>query len=453
MAGDEAGDIDEILGYHLEQAFHLRLELGPVDEAGRRLATRAGERLAAAGRRALGRGDATAASSLLARAMSLLPEEAPGREDLLVALGGALVIAGEFKRAEAALGEAVETSAAAGNRRTELHALLERNFLRALTDPVGGGPELRRATEQALPELERLGDDLGLAKAWRRIADVHWLQNHWDEQKVALETAIAHARRAGDEREAAVSLMRLPMALYYGRIAARDARLRAEEILEEAHGARMVESSALVCLAGLEGMSGQFGDAHDFLARGRGIAEELGLRVWIGGYSLLANDIEMLRGDPASAEKELRRGYAVLEEIGERGVLARVSAALARALFEQGQDDEAGRFADRSASLGSADVASQIALHSVRARLLARRRDIDTAEALVQDALRLSAATDDTNQHARVLLDLAHILELRGRNDGAVGAAEEAISLFARKGNVVSAEAARELLPTFGKPS
>jgi class 3 adenylate cyclase/tetratricopeptide (TPR) repeat protein len=451
-ARERTTDIDEILGYHLEQAFRYRRELGPIDEAGRRLATRAGERLAAAGRRALARGDARAASSLLARATTLVPQETPGREDLLVLLGGALVIAGEFPRAEAALGEAVETSAAAGNRRTELHALLERNFLRALTDPVGGGPELRRATEQALPELEQLGDNLGLAKTWRRIADVHWLQNHWDEQQVALEKAIAHARLAGDEREAAVSLMRLPMALYYGRIAARDARPRAEEILEQAHGARMVESSARVCLAGLEAMSGRFGDARELLARGRGIAEELGLRVWIGGYSLLANDIEMLVGDPAAAEKELRRGYAILEEIGERGVLARVAAALARALFEQGQDDEAARFAEQSAALGSADVASQISLQAVRGRLAARRGDIEAAETFVQDALRLAAATDDTNQHARVLLDHAHIFELRGRTDDAVGAVQQAVSLFDQKGNVVSAEAARGLLPTLAKP-
>jgi tetratricopeptide (TPR) repeat protein len=452
VAGERTGDIDEILGYHLEQAFRYRRELGPIDEAGRELATRAAERLAAAGRRALARGDAKAASSLLARATSLLPQERPGREDLLVELGGALVIAGEFRRAEAALSEAVETSEEAGNRRTELHALLERNFLRALTDPVGGGPELRRATEQALPELEELGDNLGLAKAWRRIADVHWLQNHWDEQQVALEKAIAYARRAGDEREAAVSLMRLPMALYYGPSAAREARLRAEEILDQTHGARMVDSSALVCLAGLEAMSGRFDEARDLLARGRGIAEELGLRVWIGGYSLLANDIEMLVGDPVAAEKELRRGYAILEEIGERGVLARVAAALARALFEQGQDDEAARLAERSADIGSADVASQISLQAVRARLLVRRGDIEAAEALAQEALRVAAATDDINQHARVLLDLAHILELRGRTEDAFGAVQQAVTLFEQKGNVVSAEAAKGLFPTLAKP-
>jgi ATP/maltotriose-dependent transcriptional regulator MalT len=160
--------------------------------------------------------------------------------------------------------------------------------------------------------------------------------------------------------------------------------------------------------------------------------------VWIGAYSLLANDIEMLVGDPAAGE-ELRRGYAVLEAIGERGVL--------------GKDDEAAPFAERSAGLGSADVAARIWLQAVRARLLARRGEIEAAEAPAQDALRLAAATDDTNQHARVLLDRAHILELRGCTEEAAGAVRQAVTLFEQKGKVVSAEAARALLPTLAKPS
>ena len=39
--GDELVERDEILGYHLEQAYRYRAELGPVDDRGRRLAERA----------------------------------------------------------------------------------------------------------------------------------------------------------------------------------------------------------------------------------------------------------------------------------------------------------------------------------------------------------------------------------------------------------------------------
>ncbi|MDQ3876586.1 MAG: AAA family ATPase, partial [Actinomycetota bacterium] len=51
------GELEEILGYHLEQAHRYRSDLGPLDEHGRELGVRASERLAAAGRRALERGD------------------------------------------------------------------------------------------------------------------------------------------------------------------------------------------------------------------------------------------------------------------------------------------------------------------------------------------------------------------------------------------------------------
>ena len=57
-------ELDEILGYHLEQAARYRAELGDPSPA---LQERAAERLAAAGRRAGAREDANACVSLLER--------------------------------------------------------------------------------------------------------------------------------------------------------------------------------------------------------------------------------------------------------------------------------------------------------------------------------------------------------------------------------------------------
>jgi tetratricopeptide (TPR) repeat protein len=445
-AGERLVEVEEILGYHLEQAFRYRRELGPVDERSRGLATQAAERLSAAGRRALARGDASAAANLLGRAAALVPAETVGREELLVELGAALVVAGEFAEAEAVLTEAAAAASAVGSRRLELHALLERGFLRALTDPAVGGAELRRVLDQAVPEFEGLGDELGLAKSWRRIADVHWLTNQWNEQERALERALAHAERAGDAREAAGILMRLPMAIYYGPTPAPEAVSRAEGVLDRAEGVPIVQSTALVCLAGLHAMSGDFGEARDLLRRGRAIAEELGLRVWLAGFSLVASDIEMLADDPAAAESELRRGYAVLEGIGERGLLSRVAAALSRALHDQGRFDEAERFTVVSEGLGSADVASQISGRAVRARILARRGELRQAEALAREAVGLAEATDDVNREGRVLVDLSEVLKIGGRAAEARLPLERALRLFEQKGNSVSAAKARDLL-------
>jgi class 3 adenylate cyclase len=71
-AGARARDYDEILGYHLEAAHGYRVELGrEADEVG----GEAAERLAYAGLRAHARGDMSAAVSLLARALALLPPD------------------------------------------------------------------------------------------------------------------------------------------------------------------------------------------------------------------------------------------------------------------------------------------------------------------------------------------------------------------------------------------
>src|SRR5204863_6584830 len=67
--GADIPEIDEILGYHLEQAVKYRQELAqPVDAE---VAQRARDHLALAGRRAAWRGDEHAGSNLLRRADEL----------------------------------------------------------------------------------------------------------------------------------------------------------------------------------------------------------------------------------------------------------------------------------------------------------------------------------------------------------------------------------------------
>jgi class 3 adenylate cyclase/tetratricopeptide (TPR) repeat protein len=442
--GDRLGEVEEIVGYHLEQAHCLQSELGRADE---HLAARAGERLSAAGRRALGRGDISAATNLLHRAAALLPAAAPRRTELLLELGSALVLAGEFEQAEAVLTEAIEKAGATRNRRLELHAQLERAFLRSMTGPEGSVEKLRRISERAIPQLESLGDDLGLAKAWRRIADVHWMTNRWNEQERALERALVHAERAGDAREAAGALMRIALALYYGPVPAPAAIHRAEEILDRARGTRAVESTFIVSLAGLHAMSGRFDEARELFARGRAIVDELGLKVWLAGYSLVASDIEMLAGDPGAAEGHLRGGYEALHGMGDRGLLSTVAAALARAIYAQGRYEEAERFTEISEDLdGRANIASQIGWRATRGKVLAHRRDFEQAESLAREAVAIAERTDDLAQRGRALLDLAEVLELANRNEEAAQLVETALDLFEQKGNVVAAEETRELL-------
>ena len=71
-------ELDEMLGYHLEQAARFNEELG---RPGGALAERAAARLGAAGIRALDRGDMVGAINLLGRATALLPPDDDARID------------------------------------------------------------------------------------------------------------------------------------------------------------------------------------------------------------------------------------------------------------------------------------------------------------------------------------------------------------------------------------
>ena len=69
--GDRAAEYEEIIGYHLEQAFMFRTQLGPVTDEMAALEHRAHVRLTSAGERALLRGDLPAALNLFQRAAHL----------------------------------------------------------------------------------------------------------------------------------------------------------------------------------------------------------------------------------------------------------------------------------------------------------------------------------------------------------------------------------------------
>ena len=97
---ENAPGLEEILGYHLEQAYGYRAELGPVDSAGRDLARRASALLASAGRRAEARSDVPATINLLERAVKLLPDGDAEAVAIYPDLGTAVAENGDLPRAE-----------------------------------------------------------------------------------------------------------------------------------------------------------------------------------------------------------------------------------------------------------------------------------------------------------------------------------------------------------------
>jgi predicted ATPase/class 3 adenylate cyclase len=444
-AGDRLGEFEEIVGYHLEQAFQYRVALGPRDARAASLAARACERLEAAGRRALVRSDLPAAISLLERVSRLLPADDPRRIALLAELGVALIERGRLAEAACALDEAERLAAAANDQRAAAHVLVQQQFLRMIRGEQGGLRDAARATTQVIPVLDRLGDDLGLCRARRLEAWVLFIECRAEAAAAAWERAAAHARRAGDRHEYYESLRWIASMLWFGPTPAAEGIRRCEAMRAEVRESPESEAVILRQLACFNAIVGRFALARELIAASNATYADLGLTLFLAG-SEHEVVVELLAGDPAAAERSARAAYCALEQMGERAYRSTMAATLAGAILAQGQgrDDEAEALAEVSARLGARDdLITEVRWRRVRARVLVRRGEIQAAEALAREACAIADATDWINERADTLIVLSHVLEISCRRDEAVAAASGALHLYELKGNVVAAAATR----------
>ncbi|HEU5212181.1 MAG TPA: adenylate/guanylate cyclase domain-containing protein [Gaiellaceae bacterium] len=441
--GAELVELDEILGYHLEQAYRYRAELAPVDDEARRLAKRAAERLHAAGARAFARGDMPGAVNLLGRAAGLLPDD--DRLALLPDWAAALVEVGELSQADVILGEAIEGARAVGSERLEWRARLRRASAHLWTGE-GTFEEALAVAESAAEAFVRLGDELGLAEAWNLVALLRFWGGSTGAAEEAWQHALEHARRAPSPREEAQALTWLLVGTWYGPTPADAGLRRCQEILERSPS-RHVEAIAYLELATLEAMRGRFSEARELFRRGKEALEDLGLALYAAGASQELFDIEMLAGDPGAAEAELRAACQTLEQLGEKGFLSTRATCLAHALCAQSRYEEAEPFIEIAVGAGADDDwATQSLWRSARAKVLASRGDIAEALRVAREAVVIVERTDWLNPRAGALADLAEVLRLAGKEEDAAVALREALGLYEQKGNLVSAGKARALL-------
>jgi class 3 adenylate cyclase/tetratricopeptide (TPR) repeat protein len=444
LDADHATELEELIAYHLESALRYRRELGRRDETTDALALRAGERLAAAGRRALrGRGDLSAGINLLTRATTVLPEGDPTRRRILPELGSALMRAGDFDRAESVLTAALEAASAVGDRRLELRALIDREFFRQFTKPEGSVDEMLGLVDEVIPLLEELDDDLGLAKAWWLKSEADVRACRWGARAQALERALQHARRAGDAREEATIVSLLDQALYYGPTPVPEAIRRCQGFLEQASDDRAVLAAMECSLGGLRAMQGDFAEARRLWSEAEAIFADLGLRVRRAIRSIVGAEIESLAGNVDGAVGILRAGYDAAAEMQARSISGTVAAFLAEALCEQGDYAEAERFStvtEREAA--SDDLVTQVLWRSSRARVLAERGEDIPADDLAKEAVRLAEPTDFPDLQARALLAHAAVLAAGGQRAESTALRRRAGRLYEDKGNVVAARRA-----------
>jgi tetratricopeptide (TPR) repeat protein len=363
---------------------------------------------------------------------------------LLPDLGAALVEIGEFARAKEVLDAAVTGSKAAGEGAVEYNARLELIRLNLLNLAAGTLTEARRATQEVVAACEEGCDDVVLAKAWNLAGFIDLASGRAAFAEQAWQRAIGHARVGNRRQEECDSLYWQAIALEYGPTHADEAVARCEEIIESAAGQQRVIASTLGSQGALEAMRGRVQHARMLAERAKAIYDELGLSVPEATSSMSFGLIEVLAGDLAKAEAELRKGYEVLTMMDERGFLSTVAAQLADVLCAQGRDGEAKDLIETSAELAAPDdVTSQTMWRTARAKALTHAGSLDEAEIVAREARRRIERTDLLNVHAEALVQLAVVLRLQRRFDEAGAVNAHAVELFERKGNVVSAARVR----------
>jgi class 3 adenylate cyclase len=435
----------ELIGYHLEQAYRYRVELGPPDDAGLALAERAAEHLLSSGERARARGDGAAARALLGQAIELLPADSPARRAAEVELAVVLAERGEFAAAAVLRDEAEAAARAAEDDRLLALLLLARVEANIQHDPTMTMRDALASGERALAELERMGDEPGVVWALRLIGNFQaWLGNGGEAERLWVQ-ALERAEKLSP-RHANEVLIWMMWLLWWGPTPADEGIRRCDEFIGRSSSKR-VEATALMIRGNLKAVQGRLEEGRADGVAGRLIFHELGDRIWWAGASMLLGDLELRAGESDRAYELLAEGHAALAESAETGYLATVVGLRAQVALELGRDDEALALADEAERLAAADDLEPHARRRlVRARALARRGELEAADELIREAAAIIEPTDYVILHLELAFARADVERLADRSDGERTALERAVEVAKAKGNLVAAERARARL-------
>ena len=439
IAGERIEELEEIVGYHLEQAFRNRESIGALDEDARALAIEASARLESAGMRAFDRPDMAAAANLLRRAETLLPPDDPGRVVILTTLAYCPV---RHRTARRSTGHRRRgRSAGSGRRRSR-----------------GGRTRHDRALAAGRTRCPATGADEGGrekgdrgVRGGRRPARTRPGVEPPREYRVVAGPRRGAARRGG------------------ARVGTRPGRNRP---LRGARGPREPHRGAR------QGTDPRLGGHRPRRANDRGVlGEPRGRRVHVPcaralprsarrvrrrtcgdgpvpvllsdtGQTLsylrsveVAFDVAMLAGEAEHACDLVEEASRSLADLGDSWPY--LAAFLGQGRYAVGRYEDAREPAAFAAEHGD-EVEGSLAL-GVLAKLAARSGDAPTALETIAEAVARVDPTDFLFDRGTVHTDRAETLRLLGREDEALSAFDEAIGLFDQKGDLVSSERVRRL--------
>ena len=436
--GSVVAEVDEIVGWHLEQAVRYQRELRRTADP--LVARSAAEHLCAAGRRASARSDAAAATNLLKRAHALASDESSLRRRIGVDLAEQLLDGDDFARVDDLLSVAEgdpETAAAA--------ALVRLQWLH-----FAGGPKEKRMVESTLPSviehLREAGDERGQATAHMAAVLVNLTCGRFKAAGEAAHLAAEHAARAGDEGLRARAVAWYVGSLVYGPDHAEEVAQELDALESEDLGP-YVSSFVEHARGELARLAGRFDEARALKRSAIEHFRALGVE-WMAGDCLnqLAL-VEMDAGQPASALAVLLESDAALAASGEQSFRSTTQATLAW-VYEALGDEAAAREAIALAEAlgGPEDVLNYAITHAVRARIALRTGDGESAERWARSAVQHAFQMDSPGVRGDTQLTLARVLMALGRETEAGSSARVALDVYRARGDLHGATEAGVLL-------
>jgi tetratricopeptide (TPR) repeat protein len=438
-------ELDEILGYHLEQAYRYRLELGPADDTTAGLSDRAAAHLLAGAAHAQDKDDFAAEVVLLSRAVELLPAEHARLPRAQFDLAAALIYEGDLDRAARLLDDAEAGAATAGDEAIEARSERLRAELLVQVDPSATMADALEVAKRALDTLERLGDDEGAVEALRMVGTVTF---HTGNCAAAHDYLRRVLERAESVRPSVVSqtAVWLVLTAVVGPMSHAETvemceQLRARFSSKKAQAWTHIGAGAASCCLG------EVDDGLEELDEGRALLRDLGDRLGWAGSAIMASETQLWAGMPERAYAVTSEATEFLGSVGETGYKASVGAGLAMASLELGREDEALQHADESTAAAAADDFEPRATSAlVRARVLARRGDLVAADEQLATAAALVDPTDYRNLRLQLVLARAEVARLSGSQDEERRQLQEALEIADSKVNRLAAGRIREQL-------
>ncbi len=441
-AAPDLVELDEIVGYHLEQAVKYRAELGPLDGVTNDIAAAASERLKAAGMRALDRGDMPAGTNLLERASALRA----GDLDLALelTLAQAYWYAGRIDDARARAAATADQAEAGGDGVGALEARLCAVPYWLSVDADARSQEIGQVIKEAHAAFDDSGNDVALAYLWWAAS---WIEHHHCRFGAGFEAAIKaehHADAAGLRFFARASRDMAAAEVVHGPTPVGEGL----SWLAEMQDASPFDEPFVDCLRALLLTDmGKLDEARSVLEVSQSAFEERGELTLANECAWARSRIETAAGDHAAAERTTRRVCEDLEQLGEQGRLSTVVCDLAQVLYRLGRYEEAEECARRGLELGaSGDIATQTGAAQVLAKVAARRGEREEALTLGRRAVDLAESTDSPMHRGETLFDLAEVHRILGDDGNAVACCNAAIEQFELKGATASVEQVRHKL-------